>query len=279
MTRYNLFAPAKVNLDLTITGKRPDGYHTLRSHVAFADCGDDLTMDIETSDIFSCTLIVDGAFSSHIAHVAPEANLVVKAAAAFARQYTVTPHIQIHLTKHLPSGAGLGGGSSDAAAVLRALVTHYKIDDATEEFKVLCLSLGADVPVCYHAAPCVMEGIGEILSPWTIHDSHALLIWPGTGPSTKALYAAFDANPVYQGNGGNDFQPVAMTFCPDIAGALDWLKNQPKCRKAQLSGSGTAVFGLYDTAPNVAENIDFPWFQLCTVGFVKKPLVSIAGTG
>lgn len=274
-----LFAPAKVNLDLSITGVRPDGYHTLRSHVAFADCGDDIVLTIDESDTTTCAISVDGLFAWQLDDVPAEHNLAVRAVHAFSRAYNLSFAANIHLTKNLPSGAGLGGGSADAAAILRGLVQRFGVDDTQDAFQTMCLSLGADVPVCYASKPCLMEGIGEMLSPWETDDAHAVLIWPGVGGSTKDLYAAYDAAPANCDPGGNDFQPLAARFCPQITDALKWLSTLPGCAKTQLTGSGTAVFGLFPAAPQLPENKAFPWIQPCRIGSVNKPLVSASGAG
>ncbi len=279
MMRYNLFAPAKINLDLRITGVRADGYHTLRSHVAFADCGDDLVIDIENDGFFNGSLDVDGPFADHVKDMEAPDNLAFRAAAYISHYYQIPFSIDIRLTKNLPSGAGMGGGSADAAAVLRGLAHHFKIDDKTAVFKEMCLSLGADVPVCYAGAPCIMEGIGENLSPWNFTDTPAVLIWPGIGGSTKDLYAAYDAHPLHAGDGGNDFQDLATAFCPQITEALNWAKALPGCQKAQLTGSGTAVFALFDRPAELPEIKPFPWVQPCSIGSVNKPLVSPLGAG
>lgn len=271
--KLELFAPAKVNLDLAITGVRDGGYHTLHSHVAFADVGDVIEMDVAHTDTPSCTLTITGPFAHQLASEDSSSNLAVRAANAFCQTYGHTLAIDMTLHKHLPCGSGLGGGSSDAAAVLRGLchATDTPTDSLDSDFLT---AIGADVPVCFHAQPCLMEGIGEALSPWSMADTDAVLIWPGPGGSTKALYQAWDeALPSRSHDGGNDFQPLAARFCPAINDALTALAGLPGCRKAQLSGSGTAIFGLLDT-PSPLINLDFPWVQACRIGNLKKPLVT-----
>lgn len=274
--RYHLFAPAKINLDLSITGLRADGYHTLKSHVAFANCGDDIVMDIVAADDLSCTLDIDGEFAWQLEGLDHRNNLAYKAVEAFAGLYDLMFTANIHLVKNLPSGAGMGGGSADAAAILRALVNHFGIDDRDKKFLDLCLSLGADVPVCYHAKPCLMEGIGEILSPWQMADTDAILIWPGAGGSTRDLYATYDQAP--HSCPPNDFLPHATRFCPNILEALAWLAAQPNCLKSALTGSGTAVFGLFSEPATIGKKPDFPWVMPCIIGSPKKPLVMDANT-
>ena len=273
---YQLFAPAKINLDLHITGVRPDGYHTLRSHVAFADCGDDIILEITPVLSSSCHIDIVGTFAWQLENLDPADNLAVKAVQKFSEAYGFTFAAKISLTKNLPSGAGMGGGSADAAAVLRALVKHFDIDDSTVKFQNLCRDLGADVPVCYLATPCLMEGIGESLSAWEMRDTAALLIWPGQGGSTKTLYKAYDTNPT--DHPINDFQPLAIHFCPAIQDALAWLNSQPGCHQSALTGSGTAVYGLFDTPPLISIKPEFPWIRSSLIGVVKKPLVTTANS-
>lgn len=269
MIRLSLFAPAKVNLDLTITGKREDGYHTLHSHVAFADIGDEIALRCEDSDETRVTCTVSGEFAASLQELDPLDNLAVRAARQFLKQHNLSQKIHIDLVKHIPPRAGLGGGSADAAALWRGL------NQAFGKGEPAPLSLGADVPVCYHAEPCVMEGVGELLSPRRMPQQHAVLIWPGPGASTKELYDDFDASPPFpQHPSGNAFQDAATRRCPAIGDALMALRAVPGCLKAQLSGSGSAVFGLFDEPYPKVPTLPFPWVRSCNLGPVLKPLVT-----
>jgi len=230
-------APAKVNLMLHFTGRRADGYHLMQSAVAFADIGDEL--EITPSQAFS--LIVDGPFAAH----APDGpdNLVARAARG--------ANIAIRLTKNIPAGAGLGGGSADAAAVLNYLNRQSR-----------ALEIGADVPASLKSSAQWVEGIGDRLSPVDMKPMHAVLIWPGQGLSTPAMYAAYKvagksfhapmANPAFIDIEflkitGNDFTDTAIESLPVIGDVLNTLRDTGAVAM-RLSGSGSACFGIYADA-------------------------------
>ncbi len=233
------FAPSKINLALHVTGQRPDGYHLLDSLVVFADVGDRLK--VEPAEEMS--LKVTGRFSGGVP--AGARNLVWQAAEAAGHCCS------IHLEKNLPHGAGLGGGSSDAAAVLRAL-------GAPEQAE----KLGADVPVCLSNAPQHMQGIGEILSiAGNMPVWHMVLVNPGIGVSTPDVFRALTEKenapmtPLPSGKGRseilhwlcaqrNDLEPVARRLVPEIDDVLHALADADLAR---MSGSGSTCFGLYDS--------------------------------
>ncbi len=246
--KVEAFAPAKINLTLHVTGQRDDGYHLLDSLVVFADVGDHLTFT-PGADL---SLTVTGEHAEGV----PEdsRNLVWKAAQAVG--WTG----QIHLNKVLPHGAGIGGGSSDAAAALRTF--------AGQGAKVpqhLPLSLGADVPVCMTAAAARMQGIGDSVSPVTLPNLPAVLVNPGipvpTGPVFKAL-ARRDNSPmpseipkfdtpedcaIWLREQRNDLEDPAIGLAPQIERALDDLRSTRDALMARMSGSGSTCFALYPT--------------------------------
>jgi len=241
MAATEAFAPAKLNLTLHVTGQRADGYHLLDSLVVFADVGDRLTltpgpaMRIDLSGPFAAGVPTDAR------------NLVWRAAEAAAW----CGHIA--LEKNLPHGAGIGGGSSDAAAVLRAVPGGGAGTD-------VALSLGADVPVCLSGAPQRMQGVGEVLSP--VPDVPALdlvFINPGVHLPTPDVFRAMHRrdNPAMDACGAwsdrgaflrwlldqrNDLQEPACGIAPTIRDALAALKDAELSR---MSGSGATCFGIY----------------------------------
>ena len=239
MTSAEVFAPAKINLTLHVTGQRPDGYHLLDSLVVFADIGDRLWFEPATR----MALTVTGPFAKGVPVDAT--NLVWQAAEATGRR------CHIRLEKNLPHGAGLGGGSADAAAVLRAF-------GAPEH----AARLGADVPVCLSAEPQRMQGIGEVLSPvWPVPKWDMVLVNPGVGIATLDVFKALEAKqnaemgllPAWRskpefltwlGQQRNDLEPAARHLVPVIGVALEALGD---ARLARMSGSGTTSFGLYDS--------------------------------
>lgn len=233
------FAPAKINLTLHVTARRPDGYHMLDSLVVFADVGDRLSFSAAPA----MGLTVTGPFAPGVP--ADARNLVWRAALAAGW----TGHIA--LEKNLPHGAGIGGGSSDAAAVLRHL-GQGDLDTAE--------SLGADVPVCLSAVPKRMQGIGEILTPLTgLPELDIVLVNPGGHLATPGVFGALrekfndqmegldswitrDGFVAWLARQRNDLQAPAIALAPQISGALLALED---AELARMSGSGATCFGIY----------------------------------
>lgn len=253
------FAPAKVNLSLKILGRRPDGYHLLDSLVAFADIGDWVTAT--PADQLSLSLA--GPRAGDLAGLDPKDNLVLRAAEALRRLCGVGAGAHLTLEKHLPAAGGIGGGSSDAAAALRALTALWGVSPDPTALQALALDLGADVPVCLAAAPTRMGGIGETLSPLgSIAAAGIVLVNPGaptpTGAVFKALAGLFSAAMEPPGPLGpdprdlaaavaalgNDLEAPAMACTPEIAAVLDALRAAPECLAAAMSGSGATCFAL-----------------------------------
>jgi 4-diphosphocytidyl-2-C-methyl-D-erythritol kinase len=264
-------APAKVNLTLRVTGRRPDGYHELESLVAFARVGDRL--DFAPGDALA--LEVAGPFAAAAGGLA--SNLVLKAARELRGR---APDLQLghfYLLKELPVAAGLGGGSADAAAALRLLARANALALDDPRIAGAAGATGADVPVCVNAKPRVMRGIGEILSaPPALPPLPAVLVNPGVPLATKDVFAAFARGGAAKAaapfdaaalsgvsvesalaalaGGINDLEPAAISLCPAVADALAALAATPGCRLARMSGSGATCFGLYssETAAAVA---------------------------
>lgn len=255
-------APAKVNLTLRILGRRADGYHELESLVAFASFADRLTLRPDAP----LSLSVDGPTAVQAGAVAD--NLVLKAARAAAQRIPGLRLGAFHLTKSIPAGGGLGGGSSDAAAALRLLAQANDLAIDDPRFAAAALATGADIPVCLDPRPRVMRGIGEALSaPIALPALPAVLIGPGFPLATKEVFSALglaagerrgepaaDAIPrereallAWVGDRGNDLEPAALRLAPAIGDVLGALRGLPGCRLARMSGSGTTCFGLFDT--------------------------------
>jgi 4-diphosphocytidyl-2-C-methyl-D-erythritol kinase len=255
-------APAKVNLTLRVTGRRPDGYHELESLVAFARVGDRVAL----APGEALALEVTGPFAAAAGDVAD--NLVLKAARELGRRAPDLALGHFNLIKQLPVAAGLGGGSADAAAALRLLAraNALALDDA--RLADAARATGADVPVCLDAKPRVMRGIGEQLSaPLAFPPLRVVLVNPGVPLATKDVFAAFArAGGAKEGapfdtaamtgasietalaalaGGINDLEPAAISLCPSVADALATLRATPGCRLARMSGSGATCFGLY----------------------------------
>ncbi len=242
------FAPAKINLTLHVTGQRDDGYHMLDSLVAFADVGDRLSF----SSGPKLALSVEGEFSNGVP--INHSNLVWQAAEAAGWTGSIV------LDKQLPHGGGIGGGSSDAAAVLRT-ATAQGFKNAND----IALSLGADVPACLYAAAARMRGIGEQIEPINLPPLPALLVNPGiavpTGPVFSALQSRENAPmpariPTFKTpedcaawlrDQRNDLEAPAMTVAPGIAAVLDALSDTRGVLLTRMSGSGSTCIALYPT--------------------------------
>jgi 4-diphosphocytidyl-2-C-methyl-D-erythritol kinase len=256
--RVHLLAPAKLNLGLRILGRRADGHHELASVFAPLDLADEIELEVVASDRAGVTLLLSGA----PAGVPADAdNLAARAAAAFLAAAGLARSVRIRLTKSIPAAAGLGGGSSDAGAVLRALAACFP--DALEEQALarLALGLGADVPYFLAPRPARVGGIGERIQPLARFAPLAcLLANPGVPLSTAAVFAAFDARPVRSPPAfdrelgldlANDLEPAAERLCPAIAALRERLRALG-ARAVGLSGSGPTLFGIFPEAGEAA---------------------------
>lgn len=255
-------ARAKVNLTLRVLGRRPDGYHELESLVAFADVGDEVTLHVDAPG----GVTVSGPFASAI----DRENIASRALRAAAE---VAPALRlggVAIEKKLPVAAGIGGGSADAAAVLRALRRANGAQALEVDWSALAASLGADVPVCLMSAAQFMWGIGRETAPLpNIPALPAVLVNPGvplaTGPVFQALSAApapgRDALPDLPGPfpniasaaeyvrlRGNDLEPAAAGLCPSIGTVLAALGAEPGVLAARMSGSGPTCFAIFGSA-------------------------------
>jgi 4-diphosphocytidyl-2-C-methyl-D-erythritol kinase len=246
------FAAAKLNLSLHVTGRRADGYHLLDSLVAFADVGDRIR--VERAEALSLT--VTGPQGEGLS--AGEDNLVLRA----ARLMPGAP-ARITLDKVLPVASGIGGGSADAAATLRALAGLYGVPLPAAS---AVLGLGADVPVCLEGRACRMTGVGEGLTPLALPEVAVVLVNPGVSVATPAVFMALDRrdNPpmppelpplrdlmalvAFLRQTRNDLEPAALRLAPVVGLVHAALGAQPGCVLARMSGSGATCFGLFGTA-------------------------------
>lgn len=254
---YDVPAPAKLNLFLHITGRRPDGFHLLQSVFMLIDWCDTLHFELRTDGRISRTDLAD---QSHPAGSAPETlpadDLSVRAARALQAASGSTLGVHIGLEKRIPSQAGMGGGSSDAASCLLALQRLWGVRLPPQELRTLALSLGADVPFFLSGGHAWVEGIGEKISPVTLPSAHFVVVKPAAGLATQGIFSAPElkrdtetatirgfaasANGSVFEFGHNDLQPVAQAMCPQIGQSLDWLKTQHL--QGRMTGSGSAVF-------------------------------------
>jgi 4-diphosphocytidyl-2-C-methyl-D-erythritol kinase len=252
-----VFAPAKVNLYLHVVGKRADGYHLLDSLAVFPRIGDSLTVEA-AGDL---SLRLDGPMAAGL-QAEPD-NIVLKAARALAAAAGIAPKAALTLTKRLPIASGIGGGSADGAAALRALCSLWRLEMSEERLAEIGLAIGADLPVCLRARPTQMAGIGEILEDAVpLLPVWMLLVNPGVALSTPAVFKARKAGftepaPLTQAprdardlaealsRRTNDLMAPALFLAPVIAQALGAIAAQPGCLLSRMSGSGATCFGLF----------------------------------
>ena len=269
-----VFAPAKVNLTLHVTGQREDGYHLLDSLVAFAPFGDVLHMSL--SDVPS--LRITGPERAGV----PEdgRNLVARAVSLHAQASGAQGPIAMVLEKQLPAASGIGGGSSDAAAALRGAMALAQTDARAQVDGGLSLrvgeldllALGADLPMCYHPAPARVRGIGERLDKITLPPLPAVLVNPRVEVATPAVFRALASktNPpspdqlpdwrdaaaliAWLGTQRNDLEAPAVAIAPVIGEVLAALNETADL--ARMSGSGATCFGLYQSQTGAAQAAD-----------------------
>ncbi|MEG3175253.1 4-(cytidine 5'-diphospho)-2-C-methyl-D-erythritol kinase [Sphingomonas sp. RB3P16] len=248
-------APAKINLALHVRARRADGYHELETLFAFVTDGD--TVTLEPGPL---SLTITGPFGAGLR--AEDDNLVLRAARAFAQRYGLDVAGAFTLDKHLPVASGIGGGSADAAAALRALarLNGIAIDDPA--LFDIAATLGSDVPACLLGRTALGQGRGERLAPLDGPSGMpALLVNPGVAVSTAAVFKAWDgADRGAMPDGDvlavalaarNDLEPPARKLAPEIDAVLDLLA-MPAPILARMSGSGATCFALYASAADRA---------------------------
>jgi 4-diphosphocytidyl-2-C-methyl-D-erythritol kinase len=257
------YAPAKVNLTLRVIGRRADGYHTLESIVVFAGVKDRLTF--APGKTLSLTVWGPNAAAAG----ATSDNLVLRAVRALAVEIDRLKLGRFTLTKNLPAAAGIGGGSSDAAAALRLIARANRVKLTDPRLLRAAAKVGADVPVCVDPRARIMSGIGEVLSPrLRVPRFAAVLVNPGVAVPTKDVFAqlhrserqpqpAAQARSVpgaraaflkYLTRRANDLEAAAVEIAPDIAKVLAALQKTPGCEFARMSGSGATCFAFYPSA-------------------------------
>ena len=252
---YELAAPAKINLFLHVVGRRADGYHLLQSVFVLIDWVD--TLHIERRG--------DGKLQRHdLGPPLPTDDLCLRAARALQQASGSSHGADIHIHKRVPAGAGLGGGSSDAATTLLALNRLWRLDWPRERLAAIALTLGADVPFFVHGRHAFVEGIGECITPVALPRSWFAVVKPAASLPTAQIFgspaleratpavilADFLANTGLgechaAGFGRNDLQAVALAECAEVGQVADWL--QARFGNSRMSGSGSAVFARAGT--------------------------------
>ncbi|MBY0581355.1 MAG: 4-(cytidine 5'-diphospho)-2-C-methyl-D-erythritol kinase [Sphingomonas sp.] len=243
-------APAKINLALHVRHRRADGYHELETLFAFLRDGDVIRIEPSAEAVFT----LSGPFGAALS--AEGDNLVTRAADRFAEVFGTSRAVRIDLEKHLPIASGIGGGSADAAAALRALARLNDI--AVDDLRLFNIAeaLGADVPACLLGKSALGEGKGERLRPVEgVTDVPVLLVNPGVAVSTASVFRGWDQidrGPIPTGSliasavaGRNDLEPTARLIAPVIGDVVNILAAAPDVLLARMSGSGATCFALY----------------------------------
>jgi 4-diphosphocytidyl-2-C-methyl-D-erythritol kinase len=256
---------AKLNLALHVRSERADGYHEIETIFAFCEDGDRLSAE-PAEDL---TLEVSGPFAADIPD--NDANLVIEAARVVRLATEVSTGASLHLVKNLPVASGIGGGSADAAALLRLLTPLWDIP--ASQAGELAPLLGADVPACLLSRSCRGEGAGDRVRPVELglSGTPVLLVNPGLPLSTKDVFEQWDG--VDRGplddwrEGRNDLEAAATSWIPAVADLLAWLRGQPGADFVRMSGSGATCFALFadETARDeAASQVPQPWWHLAT---------------
>lgn len=267
-------APAKLNLFLYITGRRPDGYHNLQTLFQFLDFGDTLEVTPDSSGKIRLLTPLPG--------VVDEENLIVRAAQALKRAAAARGTLpadagaQIALEKRLPMGGGLGGGSSDAATVLVALNHLWQTQLSVDELAAIGVHLGADVPVFVRGHAAFAEGVGEKIQPAEPEEKWYLVAHPGVSIATPDIFRDVDLtrnspirtlDELLQRPFHNDCEPVVRKRFREVDALLSWLLEYAPSR---LTGTGSCVFAEFNTESDARQVLELAPKWIC--GFVARGL-------
>ena len=273
MISITLPSPAKLNLFLHILDRREDGYHNLQTLFQILDYGDQLSFSVNKQP--EINLI------SAIEDVAPQDNLVFKAARALQQATNCRWGCEIQLNKKIPMGAGLGGGSSNAATALVGLNSLWQCDLSLDQLAEIGCELGADVPVFVKGFSAFAEGIGDKLTPITLDEFWYLVVTPKIKVSTEQIFChseltrnapAIKIRALSEELYRNDCQSVVETLYPEVKQVLDWLK---RYGNPLMTGTGASVFCRFDNqeeAKQAQQNVPNSWNSFVAVGVNQSPL-------
>ena len=273
MSTLSLPSPAKINLFLHITGQRSDGYHNLQTLFQLLDFGDKLVFRSNRSGNIKINGNIDGVDEKN--------NLIFHAATLLQKSTGCDLGCTIDLTKNLPMGAGLGGGSSNAATTLVGLNALWKCGLTANQLSDLGKTLGADVPVFVHGESAFAEGIGDILTPLTLPQRWFLVITPNCHVSTREIFS----NPQLTRNSSpikiralsgveyrNDCQDVVSKLYPAVGSVLQWVEN---FSAPLMTGTGASVFCSFDSksgAQHVLSKLPKQWTGFVAKGVNRSPV-------
>ena len=271
-------APAKLNLMLHITGRRPDGYHNLQTLFQFVDFGDQLSFSPRDDGVIT--------LSPELPGTRLQDNLIYRAAQCLIQHTGTQLGADIQIDKCIPMGGGLGGGSSNAATALLGLNQLWQTGLSLEQLADLGLALGADVPVFIHGRAAWAEGVGEQLTPVTLAEPAFLVITPDCQVSTVEIFSnqqlTRNTSPItiaaaLEQGGRNDCQTVVTQHYPQVQQALDWLDQQaPNALKpAMMTGTGASIFTQFDSlseAEAILAQLPTQWQGFAAKGCNISPL-------
>ena len=266
-------APAKLNLFLHVTGRRPDGYHELQTLFQLVDLCDTLAIEVRE----------DGRIErlGGLPDVPAEQDLAVRAARALQAATGTRLGASLRVIKRIPVGGGLGGGSSDAATALLALNHLWDCGLSRDALAELGLPLGADVPVFVRGFSAWAEGIGERLEPVMVPERWYVIVRPGVSVPTREVFQSPELtrnSPIitirafFESGGRNDCEPVVRAHWPEVAEALDWLG---RYAPARLTGTGSCIFASVASpseAERIAARVPDTWRSFVARGLNVSPL-------
>lgn len=273
-TFLKLPAPAKINPFLHVTGRRADGYHTLETLLVPIACCDWITLRLRAD--------TDVVRSRGNEQVAPQDDLALRAARLLQRRCGASRGVDIELDKRIPVGAGLGGGSSDAATVLLGLNRLWDLRLRRGDLMALALELGADVPFFVFGAPAFACGIGEVLESFSVPPTWFVVLTPRTHVSTALVFAAPELTrhtpsakirAFSEAYGGNDLQAVAVSRFPEISTGLAALSREARQGvRVAMSGSGGSVFAAFADQGSAVKTLSRVARESGLLGFVARAL-------
>ncbi len=267
-------APAKLNLFLSVVGRRTDGYHELQTVFQLIDLVDDIGIELRADGEIRRRTGPEG--------IPAEADLAIRAARLLKARTGARAGADISVHKRIPAGGGLGGGSSDAATVLVALNRLWGTGLEAAELAAIGVELGADVPVFVHGRSAWAEGVGERLTPVALPPRWFAVVRPEVTVATAEVFQAPELTRnspkttilgFLQAGGRNDCEPVVRARWPEVGRALDWLG---RAGRAQLTGTGSCVFAAFGTRAAAAAALDglpTQWQGFVTQGLDRSPLM------
>ncbi len=272
-------SPAKLNLMLHILGRRADGYHELQTVFQLIDLADTLHFVPRDDGVITRPRGAPG--------VPEHEDLTVKAARALQKESSTPLGVEISVTKRIPLGGGLGGGSSNAATTLVALNEIWQLGRNSEQLAAIGATIGADVPLFIHGRSAWGEGVGERLTPVRLgSESWYVVVFPGVAVPTATVFQAAEltrnsATTTMRGflesGGRNDCEAVVRTRFPAVGEALDWLARHGAAR---LTGTGSCVFAKFaraEQAERVAARVPDEWRSFVVRGIDESPLLEELG--